>query len=145
MRRNDRSKQFVAKRCKNPRPLPSIKASAGRYHGKKSQLKGRLTMSYSMRLNGFFLGCSVGLTLLIGLAFGMPVSLYGPLGGLADYLIELTVLSAIFGACRLTERLHAYRADRAALHSTEAAWLKWTAQLEVRKATASASHLKNAA
>ncbi len=96
-------------------------------------------MSYSMRFNGFVLGCSVGLTLLIGLAFGLPVSLYGPLGGLADYLIELTVLSAIFGACRLTERLQTYRADRAALHSTEEAWLKWTAQLEAQKVAAVAT------
>ena len=91
-------------------------------------------MSYTTRFNGFFLGCSTGLTLLVGLALGLPVSLYGPLGGLTDYLIELTVFTAIFGACRLTERLHTYRADRTALHSTEAAWLKWTAQLEARKA-----------
>jgi hypothetical protein len=105
-------------------------------------------MSHSMRFNGFFLGCSVGLTLLIGLAFGLPVSLYGPLGGLADYLIELTVLTAIFSACRLTERLHAYRAERTALHSSEEAWGKWTAQLEARKAATvapSAPTLKKAA
>jgi hypothetical protein len=105
-------------------------------------------MSYPTRFNGFFLGCSVGLILLVGLAVGLPVSLYGPLGGLADYLIELTVLSAIFGAARLTERLYTYRAEGAALHSTEAAWLKWNAQLEARKATetaASAPDLKKAA
>jgi hypothetical protein len=102
-------------------------------------------MSHSMRLNGFFLGCSVGLTLLVGLALGVPVSLYGPLGGLTDYLIELTVLSAVFGAYRLTERLHTDRAERTALHSTEAAWLKWTLELEARKAAASPSGLKKAA
>jgi len=102
-------------------------------------------MSHSIRFNGFFLGCSIGLTLLVGLALGLPVSLYGPLGGPANYLIELTVFSVIFGTYRLTQRLQTYRADRAALHSTEAAWLKWTAQLEARKAAASASHLKKAA
>jgi len=107
-------------------------------------------MSHTTRFNGFFLSSSVGLTLLVGLALGVPVSLYGPLGGPANYLIELTVFSAIFGAYRLTERLHASRADKAALHSTEAAWLKWTAQLEARKAVvtataASASDLKKAA
>ena len=91
-------------------------------------------MSHTTRFNGFFLGCSIGLTLLVGLALGLPVSLYGPLGGLTDYLIELTVLSAIFGAYRLIERLQTYRADKAALYSTEAAWLKWTAQLEAHKA-----------
>jgi hypothetical protein len=91
-------------------------------------------MSCTTRFPGFFLGCSVGLTLLVGLALGLLVSLYGPLGGLMDYLIELTVLSAVFGAARLTERLHTSRGERAALHSTEAAWLKWTAQLEARKA-----------
>jgi hypothetical protein len=105
-------------------------------------------MSHTTRFNGFFLGCSIGLTLLVGSAFGLPVSVYGPLGGLTDYLIELTVFTAIFGACRMTERLHTYRADRAALHSTEAAWLKWTAELAARKAAAtaaSASDLKKAA
>jgi hypothetical protein len=102
-------------------------------------------MSHTTRFNGFFLGCSIGLTLLVALALGLPVSLYGPLGGLTDYLIELTVLSAVFGAYRLTERLQTYRADNAALHSTEAAWLKWTAQLAARKAAASASALKKAA
>ena len=79
---------------------------------------------------------------------GVPVSLYGPLGGLTDYLIELTVFSAILGAYRLTERRYTDRADRAermALDSTEAAWLRWTAQLEAHKATASASNLKKAA
>jgi hypothetical protein len=105
-------------------------------------------MSYSMHLNGFFLGCFISLTLLVGLALGLPVSLYGPLGGLADYLSELTVISAIFGAYRLTERLHTDRAERTALHSTEQAWLKWTTELEARKAAetaASASDLKKAA
>ena len=102
-------------------------------------------MSHTTRFNGFLLGCSVGLTLLVGLALGLPVSLYGPLSGLTDYLVELTVFSAIFGAYRLTERLQIYRADLAALHSTEAAWLKWTAQLEARQAVASTSNLKKAA
>jgi hypothetical protein len=105
-------------------------------------------MSHTTRFNGFFLGCSVGLTLLVGLAVGVPVSLYGPLGGLADYLIELTVLTTIFGACRLTERLHTYRAERSALHSTEEAWVKWTLELEARKTAktaASTSDLKKAA
>ena len=105
-------------------------------------------MSYTTRFNGFFLGCSVGLTLLVGSGLGLPASLYGPLGGLGDYLIEMTVLSAIFGAYRLTERLQTYRAERAALRSTEAAWLKWTAQLEARKAAeaaASVSDFKKAA
>lgn len=105
-------------------------------------------MSHTTRFNGFYLGCSIGLTLLVGLAVGVPVSLYGPLAGLTDYLIELTVLSAIFGAYRLTERLNTYRGEKAALHSTEAAWLKWTAELATRKAAdaaASASDLKKAA
>jgi hypothetical protein len=105
-------------------------------------------MSYPTRFNGFFLGCFTGLTLLIGLALGLPVSLYGPLGGMANYVSELTVFTAIFGACRLTERLYIHRAERTALHSTEAAWLKWTAEIAARKEAATAasiSDLKKAA
>ncbi len=72
-------------------------------------------MRQTSRSDGLFLGCAVGLTLLAGLAVGVPVSLYGPLGALTDYLIELTVLSAVFGAYRLAERLQSYRAGKAAL------------------------------
>lgn len=46
-------------------------------------------MSYSSRLKGFFLGCVIGFTLTARLAFALPISLFGPMGGLADYANEL--------------------------------------------------------
>ena len=61
-------------------------------------------MSYSLRLKGFFLACVIGLALVTRVAFAVPISLFGPLGDLADYANELSVLAAVFAASRLTER-----------------------------------------
>ena len=93
-------------------------------------------MSYSFRLKGFFLGCVIGLALATRLAFALPISLFGPQGGLADYANELAILVALLAASRLTERLKSYYAKRAVLRLLEAGWVKWTAQLEAQKSAA---------
>lgn len=105
-------------------------------------------MSYSSRLKGFFLGCVIGFALTARLAFALPISLFGPLGGLADYANELSILVALLAASRLTERLKSYYAKRTVLRLLEEGWVKWTAELEARKsvlAAAPTADLKNAA
>lgn len=105
-------------------------------------------MSYSSRLKGFFLGCVIGFTLTARLAFALPISLFGPMGGLADYANELAILVALLAASRLTERLKSYYAKRTVLRLLEEGWVKWTAELEARKTAktaAPAADLKNAA
>jgi len=91
-----------------------------------------------MRLKGFFLGCVIGFALVARLAFALPISLYGPMGGLADYVHELAILVALLAASRLTERLKSYYAKRTVLRLLEAGWVKWTAQLEAQKSAAAA-------
>ena len=95
-------------------------------------------MSYSYRLKGFFLGCVIGFALSARLAFALPISLFGPLGGLADYANELAILVALLAAARLTERLKSYYAKRTVLRLLEASWVKWTAELEAQKSAAAA-------
>jgi len=105
-------------------------------------------MSYSNRLKGFFLGCVIGFALTARLAFALPISLFGPLGGLADYANELAILVALLAASRLTERLKSYYAKRTVLRLLEEGWVKWTAELEAQKsalAAAPAADLKKAA
>jgi len=96
-------------------------------------------MSYSFRLKGFFLGCVVGFAVAARLAFALPMSLFGTMGGLADNANELATLAMILGASRLTERLKSYYAKRTVLHLLEEGWVKWTAQLEAQKPAKAAS------
>ena len=93
-------------------------------------------MSYSLRLKGFFLSCVIGLALVARLAFVVSVSIFGALGGLADFANELSVLAALFAASRLTERFKSYYAKRTVLRLLEEGWVKWTAQLEAQKSAA---------
>ena len=105
-------------------------------------------MSYSSRLKGFFLGCVIGLAPVARLAFAGTASLFGPMGGLADYANELSVLAAVFTASRVTDWLNLYYARRTALRLLEEGWGKWTAQLEAQKSApvlASAPILKKVA
>jgi len=105
-------------------------------------------MSYSLGLKGFFLGCVIGFALAARLAFALPISLFGTLGGLADYANELSILIALLAASRLTERLKSYYAKRTVLRLLEAGWVKWTAELEAQKSAApvpSAAILKKVA
>jgi hypothetical protein len=95
-------------------------------------------MAYSPRLKGFFLGCVFGFALTARLAFALPISLFGPLGGLADYANELAILVALLAASRLTERLKSYYAKRTVLRLLEEAWVKWTAEHEAQKSAAPA-------
>jgi hypothetical protein len=96
-------------------------------------------MSYSLRLKGFFLGCVIGFALTARLAFALPISLFGPMGGPADYANERTILVAILAASRLTERLKSYYVKRTVLRLLEEGWVKWTAQLEAQKSAAGAA------
>ena len=93
-------------------------------------------MSYSFRLKGFFLGCVIGLALVVRLAFAGSIGLFGAMGGMADYASELSILIAIFAASRLIERLNSYSAKRTALRLLEEGFFKWTAQLEAQRSTA---------
>ena len=95
-------------------------------------------MSYSTRRNGFFLGCVIAFALVTRLAFALPISLFGPLGGLADYANELAILVALIASFRLTERLKSHYAKRTVLRSLEEGWVKWTAQLEAQKSAGAA-------
>jgi hypothetical protein len=95
-------------------------------------------MAYSLRLKGFFLGCVITFALTARLAFALPISLFGPMGGLVDYANELAILVALLAASRLTERLKSYYAKRTVLRLLEEGWVKWTAQLEAQKSAAPA-------
>lgn len=96
-------------------------------------------MSYSFRLKSFFLGCVIAFALVARLAFALPISVFGPMGGVADYANELAILVALLFASRLTERLKNYYAQRTVLRLLEAGWVKWTAELEAQKAAAAAA------
>ena len=102
-------------------------------------------MSYSIRFKGFFLACVIGFALAARVAFALPISVFGPLGGLADYTNELAILIALLAAARLTERLKSYYAKRTVLRLLEEGWIKWTAELEARKGAAAAVILKKVA
>ena len=103
-------------------------------------------MSHSPRSKGLFLGISIGLALVTHLAFASSSILFGPMGGLAYYFIEISILVAIFAATRLTERLNRYYDNRARRRVLEEGFMKWTAQLEAQKSAAiSAALLKKAA
>jgi len=95
-------------------------------------------MSYSRHLKGFFLTCLIGLALSARLVFALPISLFGPLGGLADYANELAILVALLAASRLTEVLKNYYAKGIVLRLMEEGWVKWTAQLEAQKSASAA-------
>ena len=95
-------------------------------------------MASSLRLKGFFLGCVIGFALIARLAFALPISFFGPLGGLNDYANELAILVALLAASRLTERLKNYYAKRTVLRLLEEGWVKWTAEIEARKSAAAA-------
>ena len=95
-------------------------------------------MTYSFRLKGFFLGCVIGFALATRLAFALPIGLFGPLGGVADYANEFSILVALIAASRLTERLKSYYAKRTVLRLLEAGWVKWTAELEAQESAAAA-------
>ena len=103
-------------------------------------------MSHSLRSKGLFLGCIIGLALVTRLAFAGSSILFGPMGVLADYSIEMSILVAVFAATRLTERLNRYFDNRARRRVLEEGFIKWTAQLEAQKTAAiSAALLKKAA
>ena len=96
-------------------------------------------MSYSLRFKGFFLGCVIGFALTTRLAFALPMSLFGPLGGLADVANELSIVIALLVACRMTERFKSYYDSRARRRVLEEGFVKWTAELEARKTAAALS------
>ena len=95
-------------------------------------------MSYSSRLKIFFIGCVGAFTLAAWLVFALLISLCGPLGGLADFADELSLLIALLAASRLTGRLKNYHARRTVMRIHEAGWLKWTSELAAQKSAASA-------
>jgi hypothetical protein len=97
------------------------------------------TLSYLLRLKGFFLGCVIGSALVTRLDFAGSIGLFGSMGGLADYASELSILVAIFAAARLTQRLNTYYDSRARRRVLEEGFVKWTAQLEARKSAAAGS------
>ena len=96
-------------------------------------------MSYSLRFKGFFLGCVIGFALTVRLAFALPMSLLGPIAGLADVANELSIVIALLAACRITERFKIYYDNRVRRRVLEEGFVKWTAELEARKPAAAIS------
>ena len=95
-------------------------------------------MSYSYQLKGLFLGCVIGLALVTRLAIALPISVFGPIGGLVDVANELSIVIALLTAYRLTGRLRNYYDNRVRRRVLEQGFVKWMAELEARKAVAAA-------
>ena len=91
-------------------------------------------MSYSLKMKLALLGCVVGLTVPVRLAFAGSVSLFGSMYGVADYANELSVLIAVITAYRLTERLQSYYDNLARRRVLEEGFVKWASEVEARAA-----------
>ena len=103
-------------------------------------------MSDSIRLKGMFLGCAVGLTLVTRLAFAGSMGLFGPMGGLADWATELSILIGTLATCCLTDRFTRYYDNCARRWVLEEGFVKWIGELETQKSAAmSVSGVKKAA
>ena len=96
-------------------------------------------MSYCVRLKGFFLGCVIGFALTARLAFALPLSLFGPLGGLADVANEMSIVIALLVACRITDWFKNYYDNLVRRRVLEEGFVKWAAELEARKTAAALS------
>jgi hypothetical protein len=93
-------------------------------------------MSDSLRLKGTFLGCAVGLALVTRLAFAGSIGLFGPMGGLADFASELSILIGVLATCGLIDRFTRYYDNRARRQVLEEGFVKWIGELEAQKSAA---------
>jgi hypothetical protein len=92
-------------------------------------------MSHSLRSQGFFTGCVIGIALTARLAITLAIGLFGPLGGLADLANELSIVIALLAAFRIKDRFENYYDNLIRRRVLEEGFVKWTAELEARKAT----------
>lgn len=93
-------------------------------------------MSHSNRFKIVFIGSVFAFAIATRLVIALPINLFGPIGGLADVANELSFVIALLAATRLTDRFNSYFDNRARRLVLEQGFLKWTKELEMRRAEA---------
>jgi hypothetical protein len=95
-------------------------------------------MSYSFRSKTIALACGIGFTLMIRLAIGLAINLFGrSLDGLADAANEIPLVAGLLASFRLLERIEAHFAKVGVIRIMETGWVKWLAEIEAQKSVKS--------